>query len=129
MESFDNQDPSQKNRKNPENKSSLSKKEPLIISEIQEKINYDKLEIFFTFTGGESETLHKINNIHQTIINKKDLPEELKSNFGINADADKKQLVVIFHIDKNNPNIKKYIKLAKKILIEIKQKILEQENK
>jgi lysophospholipase L1-like esterase len=128
MESFDNQDPRQKNRNNPEKKS-LSKKESLIISEIQEKINYNQLEIFFTFTGGGAEIFHKIDNIHQTIINKEDLPEELKLNFGINVDGNKKQFVAIFYIDKNNPNIKKYRKLAKKILIEIKQKLLEQENK
>lgn len=94
----------------------------LIIGEIKEGAN----EVYFEFKGGGGEIFEKVKKIYENYTSAEGISPELKENFGIELDGDKKCFRVTFSVPERKENLKKE---AREILELIKFEILKREEK
>lgn len=101
----------------------FTKGEITLLKDITEEEINDEIRIYFCFRGGGQEIFKKNQELYDFIINNHSISEELRNNFSIELDGNRKQFIVYFYLNKNNLNLKELKNKAKDILAKIKEEL------
>lgn len=97
----------------------------ILVEDINEVEVGDYIKVYFSFKGGGLNCLNRNQKLIESISNDQNIPEILRSNFGIELNGDKKCFDVCFYLDKGNPDLENFKEKAKEILNKIKREIIE----